>query len=167
MYCRARLLQCKPGSNPDNLLDNPNDSEAKFADYQEALEDFCRNSVHCPSLVKEQFHEALRKGLTDKPDEDEELGLEEEGEENEEIEFPDLYVPELEGIEIDDEMDQELRDYLQTLMAEKGIQNQLDEEDDVASDYEDDEGIKEDCKTHDWNTTWREQGWTHEKLQVK
>ena len=161
-YCRARLLQFKPGANFDNLLDTA-DPDIKFADYQEALANFIENSVHCPSLVKEQFNDALLKSLKDAPDEDEELNA---GEDEDDFEFPDLYIPEMDGVEVDREQDKELTEYLQGLMGEKGIEHEFDGVDDEGSDYEDDEGIINDCKTHDWNASWHEQGWTQEKLKV-
>ena len=87
-FCRTMLLVNKPGATPDNLLDGP-DGE-KFEDFQAALLDFCNNSSICPSLIKEQYFNALKKGSADVDDEN---SVENQGIDEEEG-FPEIYIPE-------------------------------------------------------------------------
>lgn len=83
-YCRARLLQFKPGSNPENLL-------SEFETYSQVMDDFIKTSTFCPNLVKEEVEEAHSHSH----DEDE-MGNEDEKEDNPYSGFPDL-LPEMEG----------------------------------------------------------------------
>ena len=52
LYCRARLLQFKPGATPANLLSAECDTFAK------AMKEFIKDDPACPNLLKEEFSEA-------------------------------------------------------------------------------------------------------------
>ena len=101
LSCRARILQFKPGSTPNNILEG-------FQNHEACLKDFVDNSTSCPKLLKDEFEDAqLSKVLTEKGpkgdgDNKGDGGKEEEttnDELNDNDSFPDLF-PDLEGIAI-------------------------------------------------------------------
>ena len=53
-FCKYRLLQFKAGSNPSNVLEG-------FGTYEDCLKDFIDKDSNCPTIVKEEYDEALLK----------------------------------------------------------------------------------------------------------
>ena len=165
-YCRARLLQFKPGSNPDNLLTD-------FQTYSEAMDDFVKTSNHCPNLLKEEVEFAHNKNAKEEEDEEEE-------EENQYAGFPDL-LPETGGnlignivhtiffitLLLEDKLNE--HEMLQDLIALKALNLEAaDFEDDAQSDtsgYEEDQVVAE-AKEIDWSASYREMGLNTSSLRV-
>ena len=52
-YCETTLLLHKPGTKPDNLLDN-------HEVVEEAMFDFASNDERCPSVISEEYFASLR-----------------------------------------------------------------------------------------------------------
>ena len=87
MYCRAMLLQFKPGSTPDNLLDDDIDT------FNKAMKVFVEDPF-CPQFVKSEFKDSQKEGEaipSEENDNDEVADNELSDGEEEENEYPELF----------------------------------------------------------------------------
>ena len=165
-YCRTRLLQFKPGANPDNLLTG-------FENNKDCLQDFVKNDKHCPAFLKDDFETSLESEDSDKESENDKETPEEE---DADFDGLDLSSDDLSDYGITDEM-KLLRQLLETNhVGDLHADADYDDACDAASDY-DAADIVEQISHHDWSKSYKDlnldkqavknyTSWINEKKQV-
>ena len=141
-YCRARLLQFKPGANPENLLFG-------FENHKDCLEDFVKNDKNCPLFLKEDFEKSLEAEESDDDSEN--------GSDNEDHEFDDV------GFSLDDDLSDGVTDEINLLkqlldtrqIGDLQADGDYEEAHDEGSDY-DEADVAQDIQDHDWSKSCNE-----------
>ena len=157
-FCRAKLLQFKPGANPKNVLGD-------FETYRDCLQDFMKNSIHCPPFLEKDFLDSLDE--SNSKDREETGETLESDDEFEELDFDQLDSgPEaLVDLGITNEMKILQEIHRATMFADFHADAEYLDAIDDECNY-DNEDIVEKMQDHDWCSDYKDLNLDEQSIKI-